>query len=124
MSAGIAVLGEACRALIAARQCLLAARLDGDISTDIAGRYWSEETESVLRADTPFRVEATCRASRIYHSGAAAQRVRQRELWSREKAAPLRRKEVAFPCSELHVEVVDIVRFQAGGVAPLHHLGH
>ena len=29
MGAGIAVLGEACRALIAARQCLLAARLDG-----------------------------------------------------------------------------------------------
>ncbi|MEZ5856110.1 MAG: class I SAM-dependent RNA methyltransferase [Hyphomicrobiaceae bacterium] len=28
-----------------------------------------------LRPDQPFRVEATCRASRIYHSGAAAQRV-------------------------------------------------
>lgn len=32
---------------------------------------WGE----VLRPDVPFRVEATCRASRIYHSGAAAQRV-------------------------------------------------
>ena len=32
---------------------------------------WGE----VLRPDAPFRVEATCRASRIYHSGAAAQRV-------------------------------------------------
>jgi putative N6-adenine-specific DNA methylase len=31
---------------------------------------WSD----VLRADIPVRVEATCRASRIYHSGAAAQR--------------------------------------------------
>ncbi len=30
---------------------------------------------AVLRPDQPFRVEATCRASRIYHSGAAAQRV-------------------------------------------------
>ncbi|MGX9963799.1 THUMP domain-containing class I SAM-dependent RNA methyltransferase [Roseomonas sp. F4] len=30
---------------------------------------------SVLRADVPFRVEATCAASRIYHSGAAAQRI-------------------------------------------------
>lgn len=32
---------------------------------------WGE----VLRADVPFRVEATCRKSRIYHSGAAAERV-------------------------------------------------
>jgi hypothetical protein len=30
---------------------------------------------SVLRPDVPFRVEATCTASRIYHSGAAAQRI-------------------------------------------------
>lgn len=29
----------------------------------------------LLRADVPFRVEATCKASRIYHSGAAAERV-------------------------------------------------
>ena len=29
----------------------------------------------VLRANVHFRVEATCRASRIYHSGAAAQRI-------------------------------------------------
>jgi putative N6-adenine-specific DNA methylase len=29
----------------------------------------------ILRPDVPFRVEATCKASRIYHSGAAAQRV-------------------------------------------------
>jgi putative N6-adenine-specific DNA methylase len=32
---------------------------------------WGE----VLRRDVPFRVEATCSSSRIYHSGAAAQRV-------------------------------------------------
>lgn len=32
---------------------------------------WSE----VLRADVPFRVEATCKKSRIFHSGAAAQRI-------------------------------------------------
>ncbi|MGE0701973.1 MAG: class I SAM-dependent RNA methyltransferase [Hyphomicrobiaceae bacterium] len=31
--------------------------------------------ESVLRKDVPFRVEASCRASRIYHTGAAAERV-------------------------------------------------
>ena len=30
---------------------------------------------SVLRPDVPFRVEASCAGSRIYHSGAAAQRV-------------------------------------------------
>ncbi|MBL8895769.1 MAG: class I SAM-dependent RNA methyltransferase [Rhizobiales bacterium] len=30
----------------------------------------------VLRADVPVRVEATCRSSRIYHSGAAAQRIK------------------------------------------------
>jgi putative N6-adenine-specific DNA methylase len=33
---------------------------------------WAE----VLRADVPFRVEATCRKSRIYHDRAAAQRIR------------------------------------------------
>jgi putative N6-adenine-specific DNA methylase len=32
---------------------------------------WGE----VLRADIPIRVEATCKSSRIYHSGAAAQRI-------------------------------------------------
>ena len=32
---------------------------------------WAE----ALRPDTPFRVEATCAASRIYHSGAAAERI-------------------------------------------------
>ncbi len=30
---------------------------------------------AVLRPDVPFRVEATCAASRIYHSGAAAERI-------------------------------------------------
>ncbi len=29
----------------------------------------------VLRCDVPFRVDATCRTSRIYHSGAAAERI-------------------------------------------------
>ena len=32
---------------------------------------WGE----VLRRDVPFRVEASCKASRIYHSGAAAERI-------------------------------------------------
>lgn len=30
---------------------------------------------TVLRADVPFRIEATCAKSRIYHSGAAAERI-------------------------------------------------
>lgn len=30
---------------------------------------------TVLRADVPFRVEATCKTSKIYHSGAAAERI-------------------------------------------------
>jgi len=30
---------------------------------------------AVLRADMPFRIEATCKKSKIYHSGAAAQRI-------------------------------------------------
>ena len=43
----------------------------------------------VLRKDVPFRVEATCKGSRIYHSGAAAQRI--------EKAI---REELGAPASE------------------------
>jgi putative N6-adenine-specific DNA methylase len=31
---------------------------------------------AILRPDVPFRVEASCRKSRIYHQGAAAQRIR------------------------------------------------
>ena len=33
------------------------------------------EWAKVLRPDVPFRVEVSCKASRIYHSGAAAQRI-------------------------------------------------
>ncbi len=44
---------------------------------------WGE----ALRRDRPFRVEATCKTSRIYHSGAAAQRV-ERAI-SEELGAPL-----------------------------------
>jgi putative N6-adenine-specific DNA methylase len=45
---------------------------------------WSK----VLRPDVPFRVEATCRKSKIYHSGAAAQRI--------ERAIA---EELGAPCS-------------------------
>lgn len=54
------------------------ARLDAFHVTHLAhldsrarGIPWS----SWLRPDTPFRVEATCTKSRIYHSGAAAERI-------------------------------------------------
>jgi putative N6-adenine-specific DNA methylase len=42
---------------------------------------------SVLRRDVPFRVEATCRRSKIYHSGAAAERI-ERAI-SEELGAPV-----------------------------------
>uniref|UniRef100_UPI0025D0B55B THUMP domain-containing protein n=1 Tax=uncultured Paracoccus sp. TaxID=189685 RepID=UPI0025D0B55B len=41
----------------------------------------------VLRRDVPVRVEATCKASRIYHAGAAAQRI-ERAI-AEELGAPL-----------------------------------
>lgn len=42
---------------------------------------------NVLRADVPFRVEATCKGSKIYHSGAAAQRI-ENAIRERLGAAP------------------------------------
>ena len=54
----------------------------------------------VLRADVPFRVEATCKASRIYHSGAAAERI--------ERAI---REELGAPVSE-DAEVVVKARIE------------
>ena len=55
---------------------------------------------SVLRPDVPFRVEATCRTSRIYHSGAAAERI--------ERAI---REELGAPFSP-EAEVCVRVRFE------------
>lgn len=42
-----------------------------DLEKQAGAVPWRE----VLRADTPVRIEATCNASRIYHSGAAEERV-------------------------------------------------
>jgi putative N6-adenine-specific DNA methylase len=42
---------------------------------DLAKQARKVPWANVLRPDVPFRVEATCRKSRIYHSGAAAERV-------------------------------------------------
>jgi putative N6-adenine-specific DNA methylase len=42
-----------------------------DLESQARKVRWSD----ILRADIPFRVEATCRQSRIFHSGAAAERI-------------------------------------------------
>jgi putative N6-adenine-specific DNA methylase len=42
---------------------------------ELAKRARRVRWDEVLRPDIPFRVEATCRTSKIYHSGAAAQRI-------------------------------------------------
>ncbi len=54
------------------------ARLDAFHVTHLAhldGRARRTPWADILRPDTPFRVEATCHKSRIYHSGAAAERI-------------------------------------------------
>jgi putative N6-adenine-specific DNA methylase len=43
--------------------------------TELEKRARRVPWDDVLRRDVPFRVEATCRTSKIYHSGAAAQRI-------------------------------------------------
>lgn len=42
---------------------------------DLAAKAHAVDWAAVLRPDVPVRVEATCRKSRIYHSGAAAERI-------------------------------------------------
>ncbi|MDX2156369.1 MAG: class I SAM-dependent RNA methyltransferase [Hyphomicrobiaceae bacterium] len=75
---------------------------------------------SILRPDVAFRVEATCKASRIYHSGAAAQRI--------ERAI---REELGSPVSAdaevaIRVRIEDdlcTISVDTSG-APLHKRGH
>jgi putative N6-adenine-specific DNA methylase len=43
--------------------------------TQLYGRACTVPWAKVLKADSPFRVEATCTKSKIYHSGAAAERI-------------------------------------------------
>jgi putative N6-adenine-specific DNA methylase len=43
--------------------------------TDLEPQARKVRWSDILRADIPFRVEATCRQSRIFHSGAAAERI-------------------------------------------------
>lgn len=77
---------------------------------------WSE----VLRPDVPLRVEATCRKSKIYHAGAAAQRVAR--AITEELGAPIEDK------ADLRLMVRiedDLVTFSIDTTgAPLHKRGH
>ncbi len=77
---------------------------------------WGE----ILRADLPFRVEATCVKSRIYHSGAAAQRI-ERAI-REELGAP------ASPDADLVVKArieddLCVISVDTSG-EPLHKRGH
>ncbi len=77
---------------------------------------WAE----TLRADVPLRVEATCRASRIYHAGAATQRI---ETALREELGATISPEAAL---RLMVRIEDDLctfSLDTSG-APLHKRGH
>ena len=55
--------------------------------TDLEKRARHVPWRKVLRPDVPFHVEATCKTSKIYHSGAAAQRI-ERAIRDTLGAAP------------------------------------
>lgn len=75
---------------------------------------------SVLRPDVPFRVEATCRKSRIYHAGAAAERV-QRAI-TEELGAPQDDKAALRLLVRIEDDLVTFSVDTTG--APLHKRGH
>lgn len=73
-----------------------------------------------LRKDVPFRVEATCRNSRIYHSGAAAQRI-ERAI-AEELGAP--HAADALVCIKARIEDdLCTISIDTSG-EPLHKRGH
>ncbi len=72
-----------------------------------------------LRTDVPFRVEATCKSSRIYHSGAAAERI-ERAI-SEEIGAVL--SPLAEVCVRVHIaDDVCMIGVDTSG-EPLHKRG-
>ena len=76
--------------------------------------------KDVLRADVPFRVEASCKRSRIYHSGAAAERI-ERAI-SEELGAPI--SPDADVCIKARIENdLCTVAVDTSG-EPLHKRGH
>ena len=77
---------------------------------------WGE----VLRPDVPFRVEATCKGSKIYHSGAAAERVEK--AIAEELGAPL--EPDAEVCIKVRIEDdLATLSIDSSG-EPLHRRGH
>jgi putative N6-adenine-specific DNA methylase len=75
---------------------------------------------ATLRADVPFRVEASCKASKIYHSGAAAERI-ERAI-EEELGAPA--AEDAEVCVRVRIENnVCTLGVDTSG-EPLHKRGH
>ncbi len=77
---------------------------------------WGE----VLRADVPFRVEASCSKSRIYHSGAAAERVRR--AISEELGAPFDDEAGVTVRARIETDIVTISVDTSGDL--LHKRGH
>jgi putative N6-adenine-specific DNA methylase len=67
--------------------------------TDLEKRARKIAWRKVLRADVPFRVEASCKDSRIYHSGAAAQRIE--DAIKEKLGAPL--SPDAIVCVRVHI---------------------
>ena len=75
---------------------------------------------SVLRPDVPCRVEATCKGSKIYHSGAAAERVEK--AIAEELGAPLSAE--AEVCIKVRIEDdLATLSIDTSG-EPLHKRGH
>jgi putative N6-adenine-specific DNA methylase len=62
---------------------------------DLENRAGALPWRDVLRPDTAFRVETTCRTSRIYHSGAASERI-ERAIAARLGAPPSSDAEVTI----------------------------
>ena len=75
---------------------------------------------AVLRPDVPVRVEATCKASRIYHAGAATQRVAR--AIHEELGAPIDDKATLRVLTRIEDDMVTFSIDSTG--APLHKRGH
>lgn len=73
-----------------------------------------------LRADVPVKVEATCRASRIYHSGAAAERIAR--AISEELGAKLEADAALLVKARIEKDVVTLSLDASGEL--LHKRGH
>ena len=76
--------------------------------------------KSILRRDVPVRVEATCKASRIYHSGAAAERI-ARAITS-EVGAPISEDAAVVIKARIDNDHCTIAVDTSGD--PLHKRGH